>query len=147
MSRTHRPDNAGIHQTIQGPRRPYGKCPHCKQTKPMHWISRTGYLCYSCMKKAGAQPYHPTLAKKSTAPDVEISPKKHLSQQQPPHALLHSPIQAKTNPQNNRKKQKATLLRKQKGIPLKEPHSQQRSASPGATAETLRAMGTQPTSS
>lgn len=44
MSRTHRPDNVGIHQIIQMLQRPHGKCPCCNQIKPMHWISQTQYL-------------------------------------------------------------------------------------------------------
>lgn len=71
---TRRPNNLGMHQIISGPRRPYGKCPRCKQMKPQHWVSKTHYLCYSCLKQSGKQRYYPTLAKESAPfrPDVEV---------------------------------------------------------------------------
>lgn len=150
MSRTHRPDNAGIHRTIQGPQRPYGKCPHCKQTKPMHWISLTSYLCYSCMKKAGEQPYHPTLAKKNTSPDIETFPKKQQRQIQMKHPHVstsnvpmakqrETPKSSSLRPQKQMKnaqqhKQKILTHKTQGG---EKTHHQEQNTSPGATAETL----------
>jgi hypothetical protein len=67
MSRTHRPDYVGMH-TISGPQRPYGTCPMCQKLKPMHWISKTSFLCYTCLKKTGAKPYYPKVAKESKLP-------------------------------------------------------------------------------
>ena len=55
MTRIRRANNVGMH-TFSGSKRPYGKCPHCKKLKPMHWISRTDFLCYLCLKKLGHNP-------------------------------------------------------------------------------------------
>lgn len=156
MSRTHRPDHVGIHQIIQMPQRPHGKCPHCHQIKPMHWISQTSYLCYSCMKKAGEQPYHPTLVKKSTNPPIETSPKRqrpkqkqhrqtqikhaHISisnvpiakQRETPKSLSLRPQKQMKNAQQQKQK---TLTHKTQTA--ENPHHQEQNTSPGATAETL----------
>src|SRR5579875_1169785 len=67
MSRTHRPDYIGMH-ILSVPQRPYGTCPMCQKLKPMHWISKTSFLCYTCLKKTGAKPYYPKLAKESKLP-------------------------------------------------------------------------------
>ncbi len=72
MSRTRRSDNTGMHQIVNVPARPYGKCPHCQQLKPMHWISRTAYLCYACMKATGAKPYYPTFAARSVTSSSDM---------------------------------------------------------------------------
>lgn len=130
MSRTHQPNNAGMHQLIHGPQRPYGKCPHCKQTKPMYWVSLTNYLCYPCMKKAGKQPYHPTLAKESHVPPSN-SPRIKRKQPQTPKPI---PLRPQKKPNNTQQHKQKIPTKK---IPtIKEAHST-KGASPGATDETL----------
>ena len=69
MSRMHRADNVGM-RMIRGPQRPYGKCPVCQQMRPMHWISRVDFLCYSCLKKSGQQLFIPQLGAANQDPQV-----------------------------------------------------------------------------
>jgi hypothetical protein len=143
MSRTHRPDNSGMHQIIHGSQRPYGKCPHCKQTKPMHWISRMEYLCYSCMKKAGKQPYRPAFGQKSASPEnAAIEPPTKRQQSKKKQVKQPRAYWPKSIPLRSQKKREITQQPKQEAPTNKmpaarEPRHQRQSKSSGATAETL----------
>ncbi len=67
MSRTRRTDNVGMH-IVSSTSRYYGTCPLCNKVKPMHWISKVDFLCYTCLKKTHTQPYYPKLEKETNLP-------------------------------------------------------------------------------
>ena len=150
MTRTHRPDNRGIHQIIQGPHRHYGRCPRCTKIRPMHWISKTSYLCYICMQETGSHPYYPTLAKESRTTPSALIVKKQVPKPQPrqrskpperPYVSLEwNPSSFTPRPRKESKKaprHSRQSVSEQHGTRTDSTGGFEHASSPGADAETL----------
>jgi hypothetical protein len=143
MSRTPHPDHYGLHQVTSGPRRPYGTCPRCRRTKPMYWISKTHYLCSQCMRATGKRPYVPSLA--PTPPTLPPAlawleseqPGKQRPKKSGKAAFKRASAKSPTPPSREQISQvKKSAEPAHSPLPLQHERPQ-RSASPGATPETL----------
>jgi hypothetical protein len=94
MSRMRRrTGKSGMHM-IRGRHRPYGTCPSGEQLRPMYWTSRVDFLCYTCLKKSGRQPFVPRLG--ATNQDLEREqPARARPLRQQPQSMKPVPKQQK----------------------------------------------------